>query len=129
MYAIRSYYENEQLQEQLQAALQSHCPPLLILTWQQTTDVSQPSAASVLTKPIKLEILRYQLQQIVSQQTKQAQQTNGEATTSLGQRHPLKILVAEDNLINQQALEAGASVERCLEFAEKACARFRNNFV
>ena len=96
---------NELLLGQLQAALGSHCPPLISLTWEQTSNLPRSLAAGVLTKPIKLGMLRYQLQQVVNQQTKRVTQTGNSAGTRLGDRHPLTILVADDNEVNQKVAQ------------------------
>jgi len=48
---------------------------------------------------------QYQLQQVANQQTKRAQQTGNNTGTRLSDQHPLTILVADDNEVNQKVAQ------------------------
>ncbi|MCA9943834.1 MAG: response regulator [Anaerolineales bacterium] len=92
-------------QETLWAALGPNCPPLLSLDWAPARGQHQLPTEGSLIRPLRLNFLRYQLQKILHSQAQQAQRTHADTPIPLGQKHPLRILVAEDNVVNQKVAE------------------------
>lgn len=89
---------------QLQATM-PRCPiPILGLTWHSHKSVP-PELAGILTKPVKLEFLRHQLQRITQPDFQQISHPAADNDALLSSKHPYHILVAEDNLINQKVAE------------------------
>lgn len=83
--------------------------PLLILTplgQQYSASERFPSAKS-LNRPYQLQQLRRQIETLLAAKSQPSRTPNGHVAQSmfdktLGQTHPLRILLAEDNLINQK---------------------------
>jgi len=80
--------------------------PLIMLTslGKRPEDQQQVKFAAYLTKPIKLNLLHQTLLEIFENTPKKLRQgdTRPLFDSQMGARHPLRILVAEDNLVNQK---------------------------
>ncbi|MDD5034695.1 MAG: response regulator [Methylococcaceae bacterium] len=91
--AIRGQYDSQAL-------------PMIMLTslGRKEVDAEQVGFAAFLNKPIKSNALHDALQQALGQQTRRrpAPEQQSSIDTQLAERHPLRILVAEDYAINQK---------------------------
>ena len=96
---------SDTLPQLLHTALGSKCPPLLAVTSQPAKLADNTAFAGVLGKPVKLVPLRRELQKIVTKVEKQAPQGRVNSTQYLAHAHPLAILVAEDNKVNQKVAQ------------------------
>jgi CheY-like chemotaxis protein len=89
--------------------------PLLLLSSVSFKEkyITMPQFAAILTKPIKLNNLHQALFTILVKDSKEQKKEKKETmfNTEVGERYPLRILLAEDNLINQKV---------ALRFLEKA---------
>lgn len=79
-------------------------PPILGLCW-KTPTAPTSWLAGVLNKPIKLEVLRYQLIQLIKSEPLRALHAAGSNHASLSAQPPLAILIAEDNVTNQKVAQ------------------------
>ncbi len=100
--AIISFHMADMSSEQLISSLRSHQSDLPLLCLADATLTSPPPHSTSLIGPVSTENLQQSLQQCF--------QTTAKATprrldSSLAERLPLKILVAEDNLVNQQLVQ------------------------
>jgi signal transduction histidine kinase/CheY-like chemotaxis protein/HPt (histidine-containing phosphotransfer) domain-containing protein len=79
--------------------------PLVLYTSLGGAEASDPVFAGVLAKPVKQSQLFDMLVSVLTDGDVEAEVAvapPGESATKLGERHPLRVLLAEDNTVNQQ---------------------------
>ena len=87
----------------LARALRARLPDLpLVLYTSLGGDEIDPVFAAVLAKPVKQSQLFDLLVSLVSDVVREPARDVGVPAAALGERHPLRILLAEDNTVNQQ---------------------------
>ena len=74
-------------------------------------DAIDPVFAAVLAKPVKQSQLFDLLVSLLSGGAVERVPVHDDAATGLGERHPLRILLAEDNTVNQQTRHSAARVD------------------
>ena len=92
----------------LAAAIREATPakplPVVIVSSQSQRVRDNPAVAASLTKPVKPSPLLDTIQTVLAGSTSMTtiQRAPSAPTTSLAERHPLRILLAEDNAVNQK---------------------------
>jgi PAS domain S-box-containing protein len=76
--------------------------PLLLLTSMGVWDVKDLEFAACLTKPVKSLQLQRTLSEVLTSKSPAAAPTPAAIDPGMGSRQPLRILLAEDNLVNQK---------------------------
>ena len=83
----------------------SEAPPSSSCRHSDSASARLDAIAAFLTKPVKPVALRDTLAQVLSGsvvQARRARRIGGRSTRRIGERHPLRLLLAEDNAVNQK---------------------------
>ena len=94
--------DGSELSQRIRRLPQYASMPLVLLSSMGRRDIDGVGFAAVLTKPVKAALLFDTLSAIFGGRSTLASKSPDVVDKTLSERHPLKILLAEDNVVNQK---------------------------